>query len=128
MDEGAHFVNSDGMPQQSNTFAVKIVEPEEIPPTQADESMYSDDCGRASTASLHRWVKEEPDESAFLQIHEGSCSGAFDCTSSTSVDVEEPWKDGRLHVVEGKLLLCFIFVRTIVQREALCGIVRQFKH
>lgn len=95
------------MPQQSNTFAVKI----EHDKKSAVSTTEGWNCGNASDpSSSHRHptvgqaitvvVKQEPDESAFLRIHESSCSGAFDCTSSMPVDVEEPWKDGRLHVVE----------------------------
>ncbi|XP_042149261.1 zinc finger protein 678 isoform X2 [Ixodes scapularis] len=77
-------------------------------PAPTDESMYCDDFGRASIAPLH-WegpvndsvsVKEEPDDSAYLRIHEGSCSGTFDRTSSVPPHPGGLWEDGRLHVIE----------------------------
>uniref|UniRef100_A0A147BBU3 Putative tigger transposase n=1 Tax=Ixodes ricinus TaxID=34613 RepID=A0A147BBU3_IXORI len=92
---------------QAASIVVKK-EPEETPPAPTDESMYCDDFGRASTAQLHSEgrvdgpvsVKEEPDELAHLRIHEGSCSGTFDCTSSVPPHPGNPWVDGRLHVIE----------------------------
>ncbi|CAN7994679.1 unnamed protein product, partial [Ixodes pacificus] len=89
-------------------YSSRSIKPEEMPPAPTDESMFCDDFGRASTAPLHSEgpvndsvsVKEEPDESAYLRIHEGSCSGTFDRTSSVLPHPGGLWEDGRLHILK----------------------------